>query len=229
MKDILDRLGLYDFFGIWGPGAITITYYLFTLCTPMEKLCQLLGIANPGLETGYIIVILYTTVAYTAGVVLHELGKIISDRIFKLSPQRIRSTADYTPMDAQAPINMRREYKLAIEANIPREHYECTGFDKANSELKYNPVASRKTESTHAIYALSRSLFLCFALHVVFTSLASLLGQIGWKALIFILLIDVGLAVLFAIRTHRYYYAWIKNVFIQHYIVSNTPQQPITH
>lgn len=137
--------------------------------------------------------------------------------------------ADYTPIDTTVPINMRSEYKRAIEANIPREHYECTGFDKANSELKYNPVASRKTESTHAIYALSRSLFLCFALHIFFVGLALLLGQIGWKALAFILLIDVGLAVLFAIRTHRYYYAWVKNVFIQHYIVSNTPHQPIPH
>ena len=201
---------------------------MFTLCTPMEKLCQFLGIANPGLDSGYIIAILYTAVAYTVGVVLHELGKLVSDHIFKLSPQRIKAVADYVPKNYR--IVMRKEYKLAIEANIPREHYECAEFDKANSELKYNQIASKKAESTHAIYALSRSLFLCVVLHIFFfVGLALRLGQIGWRALVVILLIDAVLAMLFAIRTYRYYYAWIKNVFIQHYIVSNTTHQPIAH
>ena len=30
MDTIAEKFSLYDFIGIWGPGAVTVTYYLFT-------------------------------------------------------------------------------------------------------------------------------------------------------------------------------------------------------
>lgn len=31
MSGALEKLGIYDFMGIWGPGAITVTYFWFIL------------------------------------------------------------------------------------------------------------------------------------------------------------------------------------------------------
>lgn len=31
MDKVLEKFGIYDFLGIWGPGALTVTYYVLTM------------------------------------------------------------------------------------------------------------------------------------------------------------------------------------------------------
>lgn len=165
MKELLDRLGFYDFLGIWGPGAITLTYYIFTLRELFEKAQSFLGISNPGISAKYLLVILYTVVAYMIGVIFHEVGKLFCDHVFGLTPQKCIRTADYLSASPVRDRGILREYKNTIEVNIPKEIYENTPFDRATAHLKYaKTIEKKKIDNYHAYYALARSLALCFGI-----------------------------------------------------------------
>ena len=220
MKELLDRLGFYDFLGIWGPGAIAVTYYIFTLPTFLQRTLGFLGVSNPEILSGNMLVILYTAVAYMVGVVLHELGKLLCDHLFNLTPQKCRLAADYLVSSPIPAKGIRREYKNTIEATFLKEIYDETPFEKAISYLKYGHKSGKKKyESYHAFYALARSLSLTFSIHAVLEIVWLFMGDGCCKGALCVFLIDLALAVLFAVRTRRYCYAWVKNVYVQYYLL----------
>lgn len=220
MKEFLDRLGFYDFLGIWGPGAIAVTYYIFTLPTFLQRTLRFLGVSNPEILTGNVLIILYTAVAYMVGVVLHELGKLLCDHLFNLTPHRCRMAADYLISSPIPSKGIRREYKNTIEANIPKKIYEEIPFEKAVAFLKYaHKSGKKKYESYHAFYALARSLTLIFSIHAFLEIVWIFIGNGCCKGSLCVVLIDIALAVLFAVRTRRYCYTWVKNVYVQYYLL----------
>jgi len=219
MKDFFDRLGLYDYLGIWWPGTICLTYYLFTLQAPLTKLFQSMGMEKTGFQQGHLVLILYTVIAYLIGVILHEAGKLFSDHIFKLTPEKCLEKA-FSPKKLKFPFRrVRNNFATAIKDIIQDEAYKEITFHKANYGLRFNRNADKKKiESYHAVYALSRSLFLCFFLHLFAEVAAYYDGSITCRNAIIMSILDVFLIILFWIRTVRYYYSWNKNLIIHYYV-----------
>lgn len=219
MKDFFDRLGLYDYLGIWGPGVITLTYFLFTLQAPMRKLFQFMELENPGLEQGYMVIILYTVVAYMIGVILHEAGKLFSDHFLKLTPEKCMKNAYGRENVGKFFGGVRNDFKTSIEENIPEVAHKKIPFHQANYGLRLNSKADKKkVESYHAVYALSRSLFLCFLIHPLAEVLALITGCVTWWNALIMIILDAGCIFLFWVRTIRYYYSWVKNLVIHYYM-----------
>lgn len=121
MDKAFEKLGIYDFFGIWIPGALTVTYYLFTLRDFFYHLFSHLRIEQNGLSGNFLLIILYTAIAYLVGVILHELGKIIVDKtsFMRISGINISVTKDKQPFYLKLP-NMKKirsEYTQALIQN----------------------------------------------------------------------------------------------------------------
>ena len=93
MDGFLGKFGIYDFMCIWGPGAITVTYFYFTMKKSITMFLNFIGIVNPDISENYLLLILYTMVAYFVGVVLHEVGKLIVERLNSFEIQKIKSFA----------------------------------------------------------------------------------------------------------------------------------------
>ena len=94
MDSIFNKFGIYDFMGIWGPGAIFVTYFSLTLHDPILYFLRSNGVSNPGFSDSYLFIILYTAIAYMVGVVLHELGRLFADvfNIFRASQVNLGPT-----------------------------------------------------------------------------------------------------------------------------------------
>lgn len=222
MDRAFEKLGIYDFFGIWIPGALTVTYYLFTLRDCFYQILTFLGINQNGLDSGVLIALLYTAVAYIVGVILHELGKIFADFIslfdFSNVNKRIKNrNLKERPNWYRVFRKIDYEYQEALAQNGITDMDNIIGFDKAISYLKYNEtISTKRIDTYHAVYALSRSLCLCFIGHSVCIWL-SLLCNNNILSCICIFIVDCSCVLLFIIRTYRYFHTWVKNVYIQYY------------
>lgn len=227
MDKVFEKFGIYDFFGIWGPGAITVTYYYFTLHQFLLNIFEEFGIAQINLSQGQRIIILYSVGAYLAGVILHEIGKLIADVLpwFNINTvnERIRKKVYKKKpcLNPWAIIKYNYQYSCR-QNNIDFE--KGSYFEKAVNRIKYNKdnISTKRIDKHHSIYALSRSLCLCFLGHIVLLLASVFLSEnhsnINWWWIV----IDLCLLMLFFIRTYRYFLSWIKNVYTQYsFIIRN--------
>lgn len=94
MDSIFNKFGIYDFMGIWGPGAIFVTYFSLTLHDPILYFLRSNGVSNPGFSDSHLVIIVYTAIAYMVGVILHELGRLFADvfNIFRATQVNLAPT-----------------------------------------------------------------------------------------------------------------------------------------
>ncbi len=213
MDKVFEKFGVYDIIGIWIPGALTVTYFLLTMRDSLSNLFSEIGIDINGLSDDYIMIIIYTAVAFFIGIILHEIGKIIADLIpcFELSNINTRIYEKEIKKCPRVLVfkRIKYEYQQAHIKNRIVRNKKVEDFEKAISVLKYNKdVSTSRVDKYHSIYALSRSLCLCFIIHAIFV-------LFNWNTLLFIT--DILLACLFYLRTYRYFHSWVKNVYLQYY------------
>lgn len=219
MSGVLEKFGIYDFMGIWGPGAITVTYYMFTLHQPIENALDKLGIINLNISQVNLLIILYTAVAYVLGVILHETGKLLAGLIPCFYPPIVKELADYTGQPTRYGSGVKGEYVNAIESVIPQKAYKEMNFEEAISNLKFNNnISTKRIDTYHSVYALARSLTLCFCIHCGIELILWLSSEMSNKSAEIIMFIDFIMAILFFDRTYRYYYSWIRNIFVQYFL-----------
>lgn len=223
MDKAFDKFGIYDFFGIWIPGALTVTYYLFTLRDFFYHFFELFGIKQNGLSGDFLIIILYTAVAYFAGVILHEAGKIIADftKCFNFSSinSRCNLAISERPKFFHIFKRIKFEYKHTLNDNGINID-TLNSFDKAISCLKFGKnINTKRIDTYHSVYALSRSLCLCFLGHIILYSVYAIWACCGnWsvKPNLWLIIFDIIAIALFFIRTYRYFHTWVKNVYLQY-------------
>ena len=213
MDKVFEKFGVYDIIGIWIPGALTVTYFLLTMRDLLSCFFSNIGIDINGLSDDYIMIILYTAVAFFIGIVLHEIGKVIADLIpcFKLSKINTRIYEKEIKMCPRILVfkRIRYEYQQSHIGNKLVKNKKVEDFEKAISELKYNKnINTSRVDKYHSIYALSRSLCLCFIIHAI-------IMLFSWNP--FLLIADILFAHLFYLRTYRYFHSWVKNVYLQYY------------
>lgn len=217
MDGLFNKFGIFDFMGIWGPGAIFVTYFMFTLHGPICDFFWLCGITNPGISSTNLLILLYTAVAYTLGVTLHELGRRIANLfdLFHANKVHNRRKIKEKPCRIHTLKHIQWEYQEKIARAIPSVAYKAMSFDKAISYLKYYNINTSRVDTYHSIYALSRSLTLTFFIHLFLSLIALFCGS---TISFWYFFIDTVFAYLFFIRTYRYHYFWVESVFLQYYL-----------
>lgn len=219
MESIFNKLGIYDFMGIWGPGVIFCVYSSFTFSSFVDEMFQKVNMSD--FWRG---ILFYIGIAYLAGVIFHEIGKWAVDKItyffdfdkyFNISTLKLNAKKNvwwFTPRALQY------RYKKVLEDcdALPTEK-----FDKAYSELKYtNGINCQRLNTYHAVYGLSRGLCVAIVLHMVFSLISlipnatSNIDNTTW----YYIVADLMLIYFLFCRTVRYYINWIMNVYIQYHI-----------
>ena len=224
MDSFIQKFGIFDFLGIWGPGAITVTYFLFTLYDGTSTVLKQLKIDQIHLSQGYMIVLLYTAVAYFLGVILHELGKML----WWSSPDKIKNKIINKEYSIFCPIRKIEEENItAIESTIEYNAFSTTSFDKAISVLKYNNnINTKRIDLHHSAFAFSRSMFWCFFVHFWTTLLSYVFINPNLCVLIIMCFMDIFIMYILGIRTYRYYFSWIRNCYLQYFVASNNLKLP---
>lgn len=222
MDGFLGKFGIYDFMGIWGPGAITVTYFYFTMKKSITMFLKFIGIVNPDISENYLMLILYTMVAYFVGVVLHEISKLIVERLNSFEIQKIKSFAYNETRHKGIGCHIKNHYKEAIESNIlDVEEYQRLNFDRAICCLKYtNNTSTVRIDKYHSVYALARSLAVCFMSHIIICLVSAMVENNASREVSSIIMLDLVLFFIFLERTYRYLCLWIENTFIQYYLLN---------
>lgn len=222
MEGFFGKFGIYDFMGIWGPGAITVTYFYFTMKKSITMFLNFIGIVNPDISETYLLLILYTMVAYFVGVVLHEVSKLIVERLNSFEIQKIKSFAYNGTRHKGIGCHIKNHYKEAIESNILDEgEYQKLNFDKAMCCLKYtNKTGTARIDRYHSVYALARSLAVCFMSHSIICLVSAMVENNASREVSSIIMLDLVLFFVFSERTYRYLCLWIENTFIQYYLLN---------
>ncbi|MGN0621074.1 MAG: hypothetical protein ACI4I9_04325 [Porcipelethomonas sp.] len=216
MNSVFEKLGIYDFMGIWAPGAITVTYYLFSFYIVVNRI-----INESGISAKYVHILLFTAVAYILGVIFHEIGKIIVDCIPNFFNAEIY-TLDYREGNYnKKPKNPFRLIKRDFKRNIDSYSIEPkVNFEKALATLRNSDSDIGRINTYHSIYALARGCFVGIIFHILTMVILLIAGEVTVKILWWIIP-DVLLGTLFFIRSHRYFVSWIKNTYIQYYFYIN--------
>lgn len=132
------------------------------------------GIVLNDIPIKFLLVILYTAIAYFAGVVLHELGKILVDvipwfRTFDINT-RIYKNDMYKRPKGLLFRRIKYEFQQELKQNciVADNKNEIIEFAAAINELKYNDcISTNRIDKYHSVCALSRSLCLCFLGHSI--------------------------------------------------------------
>lgn len=191
---IFEKFGLYDLWGVWGPGAVFVTWSLATL----QTLLKAFGI--PQMDDGQIVTVLYTVVTYACGVVLHEIGNLLMYPLRKPLEKKL-----YGPNGRLKDALSVMEQKTggSVEKNL----HQKDAFTRALAELKYTTESGiDKVEKYHAIYGMARSVCAAFVVHAVLSGFF----LHDWNLVI----LDMILAALLLNRAIRYRIDWVVNVCI---------------
>ena len=237
----LKKFGIYDFLGIYIAGAV-ITAHL-TVSFPcivdaiLTRFCEALTLNGNGETLKFIFV--FITLAYPLGVIFHELGKILFDLFPSYKIKNVVAKIETIIVTEKCPKISNKEipffnkkYKSSAESLLPYYRKCCKGkqsafvpFEIARSEIKYKDKrGTTRIDKHHAVYAFARSMFLYFSLNF-FVGVIYCIGHNCSCAFSTILLVsDFVFAVLFLIRTKRYYISFVKNTYLQ-YFTMNKPKE----
>lgn len=227
MENLFEKIGIYDFMGVWGAGAITTCYFFVTFVH--IKSIDIIGTLQQfNADFSLLIIFFFCVASYLVGAVLHEIGR----RACELFPSTfdIRYITDLkTKCKKSSKRKVRfkciRRFCLALFCPIKyrkqrlfeqvREFNDDQSVDEKAAYLKHKS-ATKAIDKYHSIYGLTRGILTGFCLHII--------GFLSWLIMksvpisnleIGVITVDFLAICLFFIRTYRYYTTWIKNILIQ--------------
>lgn len=154
--------------GVWGPGVI------FCICSSITfpEIVNILS-ERSKFPANLLYVLLYIGIAYLFGVLFHEIGKWLCDKITyffdydkyydikKLNLKNNVKSCVFTPRSLQY-----RYRKILKDCGV----LPAKPFDQVYSDLKYKQNIDRKRINVyHSVYGLSRGLFIATIFHFVIT------------------------------------------------------------
>lgn len=229
MKDIFDRIGVYDFFGICGAGALHIIYFLLTKFYIENNSIYEITKQISAYDS-ILLFLMFFILSYFVGTILHELGKFLMENIFKsFTISTIRKTINSDKFNTEEnfiktlnPLNkMRKDFKAQTETlnpDIPLHKALSYFKHKGNSIL---------LDKYHSLYGLSRGIWIGCILNMAIIAIAYIDITINSDAssitmalsnirIRHVLFLDLILIILFYCRSYRFYLIWVKNVFTQY-------------
>lgn len=219
MKDILNKTGIYDFWGICGTGAISIIYYAITRIYISDK-SIIEAIEFISKNDSIMLIFVFLVFSYFVGLVCHEIGKTLTEKcseIFDIVE------LDDAIKEIKSPNKLKFLHKFILSNKMcdkfilhtKKIEHKTTMYDALS--LLRNCEKTTITDRYHSIYGLCRGIWVGF-LGQTILSLVSILThctQISFKQIL-VLLVNAVLSILFYRKMYRFYLAWAKNVFIQY-------------
>lgn len=225
MDSIFNKFGLFDFLGIWWPGVLTLFYFDLTLHNWFVTLIKDKILFLPAFGDMYAFIALYTAGGYFVGVILHELGKISFEYSERFHPKHavMPRPSDSSDIKCNNCADMvRREHEEILSSVYSSDTLTVDHYFAARAWLKYSGKSnSGGCDKYHSVYAFSRSMFLCFIIHIGFLIIEILNQQICRASNAVLLFLDIALAILFWLRAYRYYLSFIRNTLIQFHVASS--------
>lgn len=235
MDGITNKFSVYEFFGIWGAGAITMFYALGAIVVVLNiDVLNILKEFNS--DYSLLFIFLFSIAAYLVGVVLHEIGRIIAQTFSLLfdfkSISQIRSKNKENKfykflekhrglMSCIKPIEYNKIKFISDTSHI------CEESKKSLSEATHTLKAAGQSnliDRYHSIYGLTRGIWVGVMLHILLMVFLIVFYKILNTVSVTFLIADILGAIFFFIRTYRYYLVWIKNVYLQYdYYITYLP------
>lgn len=216
MGGFLDKIGLYNFFGIIGPGIISASYYTFSYCLLTGNSRFLYDDNINAITIGVICIF-----SYLYGIILHETGKIVFDIGKRFNAEKKKKQLCEEQRESSL-LDIDTEYNEYIK-KIRKFVYE-TDFNFALCKLKYSDCNTRKIDAYHSIYGQSRGLMISFVIHFALLfafgyNRADIILTANIHYISYLAVFDCVMFVLFLIRSYRYFLSWIRNVYYQYYFL----------
>lgn len=199
MDKIFDHIAIYDFWGIFGAGAITgisatvALHYDSSKFIHLDNDMQLLSIFNA--------IIIF----YTIGLILHSIASLLVELpIFHFKTNTV------TKKYESEIFKFRWKKKYVLENKCIKQDTLELGFQNCYNYLKMRNLTNQ-ADKYHSIYGMARSLSVGYFLLLV-NMVFSDVGNYDLKKIA----ICTILTVLFYVRAKKYFYRWIESIFIQY-------------
>ena len=234
MENLLEKIGIYDFMGVWGAGAITTGYFFVTFVR--IKSIDIIGTLQQfNADFSLLIIFFFCVVSYLVGAVLHEVGRRTCElfpRTFDIHHIADLETKCNTSSKRKARFKGLRRFCLAFFFPIKyrkqrlfeqvRDFNDDQSVDEKTSYLKHKS-ATKTIDKYHSIYGLTRGIWTGFCLHIICFLLWLIIENVPVSSLeIGLIAVDVLAICLFYVRTYRYYATWIKNILVQFDLYNKT-------
>lgn len=199
LDKIFDHIAIYDFWGIFGAGAVTgmsatvALHYDSSKFIHLDNDMQLLSI--------FIAIIIF----YTIGLILHSIASLLVELpIFHFK------TGNITQTDESEIFKFRWKKKYVLENKCIKQDTLELGFQNCYNYLKMRNLTKR-ADKYHSIYGMARSLSVGYFL-ILINMLFSDIANYDFKKIA----ICAILIMLFYVRTKKYFYRWVESIFIQY-------------
>ena len=227
MENLFEKIGVYDFMGVWGAGAVT-TCYFFVTFVHMKSIDIIEILQQFNADFCLLLIFFFCVVSYIVGAFLHEIGK----RVCELFPKtfdvqyisELKTKCD--PLSEKKALSKRiwcfcpalffpvKYRKLRLFEQV-HDFNDDQSVDEKISYLKYKS-ATKIVDKYHSIYGLTRGVWIGFCLHIIIFLFWLTTENMSVSSLeIGIIAVDILAIDLFFVRTYRYYATWIKNILTQ--------------
>ena len=229
MEEFLKKLEIFDFMGVWIPGATILLYLVLTInyaCPSTVETFQKITFYHSSLLS--IVLIL---AGYLTGIVLHEIGKIIKEFYIDrknrtLSIDTYNRYFETYGIDMSAHIRVhqklipvmpyyreRKKLYLDIKNIMPDYQDKTLTIYDAMQYLREKQQDLTRVNKTRSLHGYARSVCIGFVIHLFATIPMMIVAK---RILIMPVVLDLSLMVLFWNRSCRYYFEWIKKVIFQY-------------
>ena len=234
MENLFEKIGIYDFMGVWGAGAITTCYFFATFVH--IKSIDIIGILQQfNADFSLLFIFFFCVASYLVGAVLHEVGR----RVCELFPgifdiQHIADLKTKSNTSSKKNVRFKGLRRFCIKIFFPIKYRKQRLFeqvqdfnddqsvDEKASYLKHK-AATKTIDKYHSIYGLTRGIWMGFCLHIMCFIFWMIIKSVPISNVeISIIAIDILAVCLFFVRTYRYYTTWIKNILIQYEFYHNS-------
>lgn len=246
MDGIFGKFSLYDFMGIWGPGAISLFYFSFTLNDHITSFLESCNITWPSLSETPLLILLYTIVAYIIGMVLHELGHWFSGGMIAAKHlfDKIRDKRNCSGAFHDINHFFMSQDEILVEAMLKKSKATTSmgtpdpvsKIGNQNSPVTFSDIVTEikcrtssdtlRIDKFHAVYAMARSVMLMSIIHLLACILVNCDPNAD-KLSPWIFYADIALFVMFFVRTSHYYSLWVETVCVQYLHMHNETEQQI--
>ena len=213
MDKPFEHIGLYDFWCIFGAGAVILTCGLLAVIVDLDCLTDIFKhLATFQSDWSLLFIFFYIIVSYIIGLVLHSVSKFAA-HILSFNIEKATKRSRFEECKVKWFKNFfvdtlqKHLYKYIVNNTRIKQKINQDNFDECYDYLK-NKDKTKRTDKYHSLYGMSRGLFagffllpfilLVYNIHNIFTYLF------------------IVLAVIFLLRAKKYYYKWVECVFIEY-------------
>ncbi|MDD6564614.1 MAG: hypothetical protein PUF08_06000 [Clostridiales bacterium] len=201
MEKLFEHIAIYDFWSIFGAGAVIGTSATIVLYDNFNDFISF----DKDLQLFYIFIAII--IFYIIGLILHSIASLAVELpVFSFKTSNVT-----VPIKNNAIRKYRWKNKYVVGNQCINQETLDKGFKNCYNYLKLNNLTKR-VDKYHSIYGMARSLSVGYILISIKLLINNNFNCYNFKCLTACLI----LAILFFIRAKKYFYRWIELVFIQY-------------